>query len=200
MKKIAILFLCLLVVIAIVSCNQEPKNPEQPVAEGDFYYRLTATRSAKRFSFKYAGGQNGINPEEGDTITFKYRSSHPVTHLYLRNENMSETPVFAYKTAIDPYIEAGEDGWISFSFTYPEMEGTYPVSGFLLELANYTDGSHNEGMGMFAEGDYLDIMDLYFNDELLTIEQESERKKGNHGVWNNDNNDQTLPTLEVIDL
>ena len=53
---------------------------------------------------------------------------------------------------------------------------------------------------MFAEGDYLDIMDLYFNDELLTIEQELERTKGNHGVWNNDNNDHTLPTLEVIDL
>ncbi len=200
MKKLIIVLFCLLAVFAVVSCNQEPKNPEQPAAEGDFYYRLTATRDAKRFSFKYAGGENGINPEEGDTITFKYRSSHPVTHLYLRNENGSATPVFAKKTAIGAYVEAGDDGWITFTFKYPEMEDTYPVSGFLLELANYTDGSHDEGMGMFAEGDYLDIMDLYFNDELLTIEQESERKKGNHGVWNNDNDDQTLPTLEVINL
>ena len=200
MKKLIIVLLCLLAVFAVVSCNQETKNPEKPAAEGDFYYRLTATRDAKRFSFKYAGGANGINPDEGDTITFMYRSSHPVTHFYLRNESASSTPSFANKTLIDPYIEAGEDGWITFSFTYPEMEDTYPVSGFCLELANYTTGSHDEGLGMFAEGDYLDIMDLYFNDELLTIEPEKTINTGNHGVWNNTNTDQTLPTLEVINL
>lgn len=200
MKKLIIVLLCLLAVFAVVSCNQDPKKTDQPASEGDSYYRLTATRAAKRFSFKYAGGESGINPEDGDTITFKYRSSHPVTHFYLRNEKASSTPSFANKTSIDPYIEAGEDGWITFSFTYPEMEDTYPVSGFCLELANYTTGSHDEGLGMFAEGDYLDIMDLYFNDELLTIEPEKTINTGNHGVWNNTNTDQTLPTLEVINL
>lgn len=202
MKKLFVLLLCLVAVLAIVSCTQnpktEPKTEPDPSSGDAYYYRLTATLEAKRFSFKYSGGVNGINPKEGDTITFKYRSSHPVTHLYLRNESGSnQTAVFAKKAAIDEYVEEYDDEWLSFSFTYPEMEDTYPVSGFLLELANYTDGSHDAGKGMFAVGDYLDIMDFCFNETVLTIEQESAITTGNHGIWNNDNGDQTLPTLEL---
>ena len=203
MKKLTIIFLCLVTVLAIVSCNQNPKTDPNPSAGADYYYRLTATEEAKRFSFKYAGGENGINPEEGDTISFKYRSSHPVTVLYLRDEKGTSETAFAKKTPIGAYIsEADEDGWIEFYFEYPEdkPEGTYPVSGILLELGNYEDGTHDEGKGKFARGDYLDIMDFYFNDTLLTIEQETKITEGKHGIWNNSNGDQVIPSLEVIYL
>ena len=218
MKKLFVLLLCLLAVVAIISCKQDPKTePEkksetQTVASGTAYcYRLTATRDAKRFALRFIGakeGSEGINPEEGDVLTFQYRSSHPVTHFYLRNETGASTPEFAKKKEITPYIsEPDEDGWITFSFTYPAdmAEDTYPVPGFLLELANYTDGSHADGKGMFVEGDYLEIMDLMFKGEELDIDgpedaTEAVRYQADNGVYNSSsltNSDHCWPVLEV---
>ena len=202
MKKLIIALLCILAVLAVVSCNQDPKK--ETVKETEPYYRLTATQQAKRFSFKYVGGTDGINPAEDDVLTLKFRSSHPVTHFYLRDEDGSSTSVFAKKSDITKYIsEPDANGWITFSFIYPkdENDGKYPVSGFLLELANYTEpetGRHDEGLGKFEPGDWLDIKDFRFNDDELIIEEEEVIKTGTHGIWNNDNGDQTLPTLEEI--
>ena len=218
MKKLFVLLLCLLAVVAIISCKQDPKTePEkkpgtQPIASGTAYcYRLTATRDAKRFALRFIGakeGSEGINPEAGSVLTFQYRSSHPVTHLYLRNEKGDSVPEFAKKTSITPYIsEPDEDGWITFTFTYPAdmAEGTYPVSGFLLELANYTDGSHADGKGMFVTGDYLEIMDLMFDGVELGIDgpenaTDAVRYQTDNGVYNNSsetNKDHCWPVFEV---
>lgn len=73
------------------------------------------------------------------------------------------------------------------------------LDGIRLELANYEDGSHEDGKGKFRADDYLDIKDLAFNGEELEID-ESEDGQSDHGVWNNTNTDHTLPTLEVIYL
>ena len=214
MKKLFVIMLCLVALLAIVSCKQDPKTEPNEESAPNLYYRFTATRDAKRIvALKYAGGENGINPEEGDILTFKYRSSHPVTHLYLRNDNGDSSPEFAKKKAIDTYISVPDgDGWITFTFTYPEMaEGTYPVAGMLLEMANYTtpeEGSHDEGLGKFLENDYIEIKDLTFNGDALAIEGPSEttaavRYQSNSGVWNSSsetNTDHAWPVLETIIL
>lgn len=72
---------------------------------------------------------------------------------------------------------------------------TDPVFGIRIELANYNTGK-------FVAGDYLEIKDLAFNGEKLTIEEdeETEAQQSNHGVWNNTNTDHTLPTLEIVSL
>jgi uncharacterized repeat protein (TIGR02543 family) len=176
----------------------------------ELYYRLTATRGAKRFALQYIGDngiEEGINPKAGDTLTLKYRSNHPVTRFYLRDEE--ENVKFLYKYDIkekDDYVsEPDEDGWITFTFVYPETpssgsydedEGTVP--GFRIEFANYTDGTHAEGKGPFETGDYLDIMDLSFNGTKLTIDpaDASNNYQSVHGVWNATNTDHTRPTLE----
>ena len=164
------------------------------------YYRLTATRSAKRFALKYIGGEveGAINPVAGDVLTFKYRTNHKVTHLYLHD--YAYAVEFAKKTAIDSYItEADEDGWITFTFTYPEGA---KVSGIYLQLTNYVDGAHDEGKGKFAVDDYLDIKDLTFKGEKLTIEPAGETGQSDHGVWNwaidDSNTDHTIPTLTEV--
>ena len=164
------------------------------------YYRLTATRSAKRFALKYVGGEGGINPKAGDVITLKYRTNHSVDTLYLSDAAYEK--VFGKKIAISDYVtEADENGWISFTYTYPE-EGPYVdgvVSGILLQLANYSD---NGGERPFDADEYLDIKDLAFNGEKLTIDPagEEEDYQSDHGVWNATNTDHTRPTLEVIYL
>ena len=66
------------------------------------YYHLVATETAKRFGFRYSD----LAIEPGDELTFKYRSDHPVTHLYLRDA-AGETGVS--KKVIDEYIEELEE-------------------------------------------------------------------------------------------
>ena len=191
MKRILVFLLCLLAVFTIVSCNQEPDEEQGGggSGSGSMYYHLVATREAKRFSFLYAD----LTPEAGDELTFEYRSDHPVTHLYLRNAEGSGT---ISKVAIDDYIsEADSDGWISFSFTFEEA-----FDGILLELANYTDGSHDDGKGKFQPDDYLDIKNFALSGEELEIEEadEDNNYQSTHGVWNRaENQDQVKPTLEI---
>ena len=209
MRKLLVVLLCLLAVFAIVSCKHEPDPVDPPAPgpltpeEGKTYYRLTATRAAKRFAFMYSG-EDGleINPKIGDTLVVTYRTNHEVTTLYLRDA--LESVAFAKKEDIDAYVSAPDaEGWITFTFTYPEepKEGTYidgSVSGFLLELANYKTG-------VFEVGDYLDIKGIWLNDEWLTIEPaDEETGRSNQGVWNraidDSNTDHTIPTLEVKEL
>ena len=190
MKRILVFFLCLLAVFTIVSCNQEPEQKGgggSGSGSGSMYYHLVATETAKRFGFRYSD----LAIEPGDELTFKYRSDHPVTHLYLRDA-AGETGVS--KKVIDEYIEEEDDGWFSFSFEFEET-----LDGIRLELANYLTpetGAHDEGVGKFEPGDYLDIMDLAINGEALEIE-ESEDGQSNAGVWNNTNTDHVHPTLEI---
>ena len=151
------------------------------------YYHLVATETAKRFGFRYSD----LEIQPGDELTFKYRSDHPVTHLYLRDA--SGTTGLS-KKVIDEYIEEAEDGWISFSFEFDQA-----LDGIRLELANYLTpetGAHDEGKGKFEPGDYLDIMDLAINGEILEI-GEAEDGQSNAGVWNNTNTDHVHPTLEI---
>lgn len=167
------------------------------------YYRLTATRVAKRFALQYAGGEGGINPKAGDVLTLKYRTNHVVTTLYL--SDAAYTVNFQKKVDISDFVsEADEDGWIAFSFTYPEDDSlydaeTHTVAGILLQLANYD--THG-GERPFDVDEYLDIKDLAFNGEKLTIDPagEEEDYQSDHGVWNATNTDHTRPTLEVIYL
>lgn len=222
MRKILVVLICLLAVFAVVSCKNDPENTgstekkpvklteaeHEAVLAGNAFYRLTATMMAKRFTLQYEGGENGINPKEGDILTLKYRSEHPVTHLYLRDDAIKIE--FLKKYVIleegDPYISApDEDGWITLTFTYPaapsvgsydEEDGT--VSGFRIELVNYDD--------KFAVDDYLDIKDLAFNGTKLTIDGPVGEKEASGyqsvvgGVWSAGNGDQTDPTIKVMNI
>ena len=117
-----------------------------------------------------------------------------MTHLYLRDAEGS-SGVGVSKKLIEEYIEEEDDGWISFSFEFEEA-----LDGIRLELANYLTpetGAHDEGVGKFEPGDYLDIMDLAINGEALEIEAESEDGLSYAGVWNNTNTDHVHPTLEI---
>ena len=213
MKKLFVLLLCILALFAIVSCKEEPEQEVKPagsnateadVLAGTAYYRLTATIMAKRFTLRYA--DDDIAPEQGNVLTLKYRTNHAVTHLYVRDEAGSSTNAFASKTLIDDYITGPDsDGWYTLTFTYPEMadEAAYPAEGIRLELANYLKpetGSHDEGIGKFIAGDYLDIRDLTFNGTKLTIEV-ADDGQSDHGIWNDGkeegSSDQTNPTLEM---
>ena len=212
MKKLLVVLICLLAVFAVVSCKHEPEpvdppapepEPQIPAEEGKTYYRLTATRMAKRFAFMYSGDEGlEIVPEIGDTLEITYRTNHEVTRFYLRDA--LETVAFAKKVVIDSYVsDPDEDGWITFTFVYPETpaEGAYldgAVSGFLLELANYDTG-------LFEVGDYLDVKEIRFNGEWLPIEPADEEDgRSNAGVWNraidDSNTDHTIPTLVVKPL
>ena len=188
MKKLLVILLCLMAVFVIVSCKEEPEDQGGGGSgSGAMYYHLVATETAKRFGFRYSG----IEIEPGDELTFKYRSDHPVTHLYLRDA--SGTTGVSQK-AIDEYIEDAGDGWISFSFVFEET-----LDGMRLELANYLKpetGEHDAGKGKFEPGDYLDIMDLAINGQILEI-KESDDGQSNQGVWNNTNTDHVHPTLEI---
>ena len=191
MKRILILLLCFLALFAIVACKEEPEEQANGNGSGSssgMYYHLVATETAKRFGFRYSDLEIG----PGDELTFKYRSDHPVTHLYLRDAGGS---VGVSKKVIDEYIsEADSDGWISFSFEFDQA-----LDGIRLELANYLTpetGAHDEGVGKFEPGDYLDIMDLAINGEILEI-GEAEDGQSNAGVWNNTNTDHVHPTLEI---
>ncbi len=192
MKKLLVLLLCFLAVFTIVSCNQEPEEQSNGNGGGSssgMYYHLVATREAKRFSFMFAD----LAPEAGDELTFEYRSDHPVTHLYLRDASGTGS---ISKVLIDDYIsEPDSDGWISFSFTFDEA-----FDGILLELANYTEGSHDDGEGKFQPDDYLDIKNIALSGEELEIEEadEDNNYQSTHGVWNRaENQDQVKPTLEI---
>jgi len=208
MRKGFVFLLCLLMVITIVACKNGPeKGGELEPEEGETFYRLTATREAKRFAFCYSGDAGlFINPEAGDELTVIYRTNHAVTHMYLRDAAGELN--FANKETIDDYVsDADEDGWITFTFVFPET-GPYgedgSVSGFLFELANYESGSHEDGKGKFAVGDYLDILEIRFNNEWLPIEAAGKDGRSNQGVWNraldDSNTDHTIPTLEVEKL
>ena len=211
MKKTFVILLCLLAVFAIVSCKQDPKDSE---SKGETFYRLTATRTAKRFALQYAGDSGlEINPKEGDVLSLKYRSNHPVTHLYLRDDagKIDFLNKYAIDDEDDPYVsQPDNDGWITLTFKYPEepKSGEYgedgTVCGFRLELTNYLKpetGSHDQGIGKFVVGDYLDIKDLTFNGKELTIEAAGADGQSDQGVWNmaidDSNTDHTIPTLEV---
>lgn len=208
MKKLFIILLCLMAVLAIVSCKQDPKTGQKSepaatdddVLSGKAYYRLTATRTAKRFALQYYDDESdGLDPQPGDVLTLKYRSNHSVDRFYLRD--ISQKVIYVGESGYhdilavdDPYVSAAdEDGWITLTFTFSEGAGT--GAGFRLELCNYAGSK-------FAQGDYLELKDLEFKGEKLTIEEDEDEDasppQSNHGVWNNTNTDHTLPTLEVV--
>lgn len=218
MKRFLSIIFALLAVLIIVSCNQDPKASDDPapapapapsatdedVLAGNAYYRLTATREAKRFALQYLDEEDSTyDPDEGDVLTLKYRTNHSVDRIYLRDS--SQNTVFSdgsYHTiaeADDEYVTGpDEDGWYTFTFTFPEMLDT--KFGFRLELCNY-------GVGKFQPGDYLDIKDLEFKGQKLTIEaaDEDNEYQSNQGVYNagyteTGNKDHTLPTLSIIKL
>lgn len=216
MKRFLSIIFALLAVLIIVSCNQDPKASDDPapapapapsatdedVLAGEAYYRLTATREAKRFALQYLDEEDSTyDPEEGDILTLKYRTNHVVDRIYLRDS--SQNTVFGASSyheileSDDPYVTGpDEDGWYTFSFTFPEMLDT--KFGFRLELCSYNGGK-------FQRGDYLDIKDLEFKEQKLTIEaaDKDNEYQSNQGVYNagykeGGNTDHTLPTLEII--
>ena len=219
MKKIVIVLLCLLAAFVIVSCKSEHEEaeptpkPEVPGTEADIlageaFYRLTATVTAKRFALQYLDmEESAFDPKEEDVLTLKYRTNHAVTCFFLRDSSGSAQYIPADKLTTDkkyhdisasddPYVTGPDaDGWYTLTFTF-STSGT----GFRLELANY--GSD----GKFKENDYLDIKDLKFNGERLTIEEpnpEEDEFKSNHGIWNDGkatDPDQTVPTLAIYKL
>ena len=210
MKKLFILLLCLVAVVAIISCKQDPKTEPEPapapkmtdqdVLDGKACYRLTATREAKRFALQYYELDGSYDPKEGDTFSLKYRSpNRDVDRFYLRDTSQKALlPEGASYHVIaesnDEYVTGpDDDGWYTLTYTF----GTYgdPMLGIRLELASYEHGK-------FVANDYIEIKDVKFNDELLTIEEddETEAQQSNHGVWNNTNTDHTLPTLAIVSL
>ena len=211
MKKLFVLLLCLVAVVAIISCKQDPKTEPKPtpapkmtdtdVLEGRACYRLTATREAKRFALQYYEKDGAFDPKENDTFSLKYRSAHAVDRIYLRDSSQKNYLVGGYHVILDsedPYVSGpDEDGWYTFTFTF----STYadPMFGIRVEPASYENGKFNVNS-------YIEIKDVKFNDELLTIEEdeETDAQQSNHGVWNysttDSNKDHTLPTLEIVPL
>lgn len=221
MRKVIVLFLCLLAVFAIVSCKNEPDKEAEPevkkevpgteadILAGTAFYRLTATVEAKRFTLNYVDIAEGtLDPQEGDVLTLKYRSNHPVSCFFLRDSGGSGNYIPSgdlvatkkyhdFSASDDPYVTGPDaDGWYTFTFTFKENGS----SGFRLELANYTSG------GKFKPNDYLDIKDFEFKGVRLTIEEpdpEEDEFKSNHGIWNDGkatDSDQTVPTLAIYKL
>lgn len=213
MKKLLVFLFVLIAIFAFASCKQEPEKAEptpapgpapapqatdEDVLAGNAYYRLTATREAKRFALQYLDEEDSTyDPEEGDVLTIKYRTNHSVDRIYLRDS--SQNSIFpdtsSYHVILeseDPYVTGpDEDGWYTFTFTFPAMLDT--KFGFRLELCNYN-------VSKFQPGDYLEIKDLEYKGQKLTIEaaDEDNEYQSNHGVWNATNTDHTLPTLEII--
>ena len=222
MRKILVVLICLLAVFAVVSCkndpagsNQESESGPKPTSEdvlaGNAYYRLTATRGAQRFALVYSEEED-FTPEQGSVLTCKYRTdgNKTVNRLFIRDESEGkylrdgEGKGLKYHDILeidDPYVSApDEDGWISFSFTFPEMinpdKDNTPFSGIRLEFVN-TDG--------FADGDYIEIKDLALDGVRLTIEgpakkADAEEYQSGCGIWNfgKNNNDHTWPILKMI--
>ena len=210
MKKLFVLLLCLVAMLAIVSCKQDPKTEPEPtpapkmtdedVLDGKACYRLTATREAKRFALQYYELDGSFDPKEGDTFSLKYRSPmRLVDRFYLRDtsqkallpEGASNHDIL---TSEDPYITGpDEDGWYTLTYTF--LTYADPMFGIRIELGSYNHGK-------FVANDYIEIKDVKFNDELLTIEEdeETEAQQSNHGVWNATNTDHTLPELTIVAL
>ena len=219
MKKFFVLFLCILSVVIVISCKNEPVASEQApttppapkigpsdeeqaaVLAGTAYYRLTATREAKRIvGLQYADEDGAFDPEAGDVFTITYRIEHTVTRIYFRDasQNVYYPDTLSYHVPLaseDPYLSApDEDGWVTFTFTFSEMAA--PHSGIRIEFASYPDDA---GGSKFQDGEYIEIKEITFKGEKLTIEivGEDDSYQSDHGVWNNTNTDHTLPTLEV---
>lgn len=228
MKKILVILLCMMALTAFASCTNAPSNNEpapeptpaptpeptpepepvpviteedhQAVLSGEAYYRLTATRTAKRFALQY--DCEDFTPEEDSVLTLKYRTSSGVTvdRLYIRDaleRKYLEDKYHAILSADDPYVSpADEDGWISFSFSFPAMtdpeSGADYFSGIRLEFGSY-------GLGGFIEGDYIEIRDFALDGVSLKINPagEDEDYQSDCGIWNASNTDHTRPTLEV---
>ena len=210
MKKLFVLLLCLVAMLAIVSCKQDPKTEPEPtpapkmtdedVLDGKACYRLTATREAKRFALQYYELDGSFDPKEGDTFSLKYRSPmRLVDRFYLRDtsqkallpEGASNHDIL---TSEDPYITGpDEDGWYTLTYTF--LTYADPMFGIRIELGSYNHGK-------FVANDYIEIKDVKFNNELLTIEEdeETEAQQSNHGVWNATNTDHTLPELTIVAL
>lgn len=211
MKKLFVIFLCLLAAFVIVSCKAEPEEEEKsepvlvPAASDDIlsgtaFYRLTATREAKRFALQYLDEEEGtFDPKEGDVLTLKYRTNHAVDRIYLRSSSTQayfpdSSGYHDIAATGDTYVSGpDEDGWYTFTFTFGEM--VTPLFGFRLELASY---SHKK----FTSGKYIDIKDLMFKGERLIVEEagEDEEWQSNNGVWNATNTDHTRPTLAMYHL
>lgn len=210
MRKLFVLLLCLVAMLAIVSCKQDPKTEPEPtpapkmtdedVLDGKACYRLTATREAKRFALQYYELDGSFDPKEGDTFSLKYRSPmRLVDRFYLRDtsqkallpEGASNHDIL---TSEDPYITGpDEDGWYTLTYTF--LTYADPMFGIRIELGSYNHGK-------FVANDYIEIKDVKFNNELLTIEEdeETEAQQSNHGVWNATNTDHTLPELSIVSL
>ena len=211
MKKILVILLCLLAVFAIVSCKNEPKHDDKPtgnpteedILSGKAYYLLTATTTAKRFALQYTDvaipdeGYEGITPEKGDILTVKYRTSHVVDRIYLRDSSEhkylpDDSSYHDIEAVDDPYVsEPDADGWITFTFEFGDIP-TDSGHGFRLEFASYKAEK-------YKAGDYLELRDLMFNGERLLIaeDEETEAQQSQHGIWNNTNTDHTHPTLDM---
>lgn len=224
MKKLFVLFLCLVAVFTVVSCKNEPEEEAKPnnkpepvlvpateaeILAGTAFYRLTATVTAKRFSLQYLDEDGGtFDPKIGDVLTLKYRTNHAVSCFFLRDSSSKNNYIPAEDLATDKKYhnisESGDsyvtgpdaDGWYTFTFTFSTEN-----SGFRIELANYNSNAK------FKPDDYLDIRDLKFNDQRLTIEEpdiDKGESETDHGIWNDgyepEKTDQTWPTLAIYYL
>ena len=127
-----------------------------------------------KFRIKFDSGSYKTYVKGGDVLTFKYRSTTPITKFNVRGDKK-----WVYQQNFDtPYLtarEVGADGWISVTYTFPYADGTntfdddqgkIPTDFYVSDRAFYFDFIAYT----IVKGDILEVKGITLNGKELTID------------------------------
>ena len=118
MKKVFVLFLCLLALFVIVSCKNEPNKepeptPEPTPVEPDWESGVLVVRPADGATFSQDGKfqfKMAVTYNAGETIAFKLKCTDDVTGVEAREGGNGDTFFIPKYTALSEW-EQDDDGW-----------------------------------------------------------------------------------------
>ncbi len=138
MKKLFVLFLCLLALFAVVSCENEPSKEPKPTpdptpAEPEWESGVLVVSPAEGSTFSQNGKfqfKMAVNYSVGDTIAFKLKCSDDITGVEAREGGNGDTFFIPQYTALNTW-EQDDDGWYIISIP---AESVVPVADPCLSL------------------------------------------------------------------
>ena len=163
MKKVLVFMLCFLAVFAIVSCKQDPKEPEKedayvltvrPAVENPDDPESTINWGTQTGKFQFTITQPIA---AGESIEFLAKVASDITEIDVRDGSTS--PYTQWASPKVSSLEQTDDGWLIVSIDGEQVTSTAELIGFTLRMPE-----QNANL-------FISIKDLKIDGEAVDFEE-----------------------------
>ena len=167
-RNILIGLLVVLMAFVFISCEDEPEEPAQPDTTQEVVYTLSAKAGV---GDDYYGNDKPrlvfddlVN--EGDTLSFQFRSERDVYQFDIRNGNGKW--VYQQDSSALTSYEVGDDGWITVTYTFGS---TWYDGGAVSYGDNGQEGFDVRFRGRYFKGDLFEVKNVKINDTIIPLKE-----------------------------